>query len=347
MSRIYLDWNATAPLRPEAKAAMIAAMELVGNPSSVHAEGRAAKALRERARGQIAAALGADGADVIFTSGATEAAALACAGRGLACAAVEHDAVLAWCDASLPVVPSGRVVVADPARTALQLANSETGIVQDLPEGLAVCDLTQGFGKLPIAFNWLGCQMGLVSAHKLGGPKGIGALVLRQGLDIISQMRGGGQEMGRRAGTENLIGIAGFAAAAEAAMRDLARGVWEEVAQIRNILDSALSSFGFETISVGNDAARLPNTLCLIAPGWKGETQVMAMDLAGFAISAGSACSSGKVKASRTLKAMGFDEALAGQAIRVSLGPGVTREDVLRFAEVWGREYARIRSRAM
>lgn len=347
MSRIYLDWNATAPLRPEAKAAMIAAMELVGNPSSVHAEGRAAKALRERARGQIAAALGADGADVIFTSGATEAAALACAGRGLACAAVEHDAVLAWCDASLPVVPSGRVVVADPARTALQLANSETGIVQDLPEGLAVCDLTQGFGKLPIAFNWLGCQMGLVSAHKLGGPKGIGALVLRQGLDVTSQMRGGGQEMGRRAGTENLIGIAGFAAAAEAAMRDLARGVWEEVAQIRNILDSALSSFGFETISVGNDAARLPNTLCLIAPGWKGETQVMAMDLAGFAISAGSACSSGKVKASRTLKAMGFDEALAGQAIRVSLGPGVTREDVLRFAEVWGREYARIRSRAM
>lgn len=347
MSRIYLDWNATAPLRPEAKAAMIAAMELVGNPSSVHAEGRAAKALRERARGQIAAALGADGADVIFTSGATEAAALACAGRGLACAAVEHDAVLAWCDASLPVVPSGRVVIADPARTALQLANSETGIVQDLPEGLAVCDLTQGFGKLPIAFNWLGCQMGLVSAHKLGGPKGIGALVLRQGLDVTSQMRGGGQEMGRRAGTENLIGIAGFAAAAEAAMRDLARGVWEEVAQIRNILDSALSSFGFETISVGNDVARLPNTLCLIAPGWKGETQVMAMDLAGFAISAGSACSSGKVKASRTLKAMGFDEALAGQAIRVSLGPGVTREDVLRFAEVWGREYARIRSRAM
>lgn len=347
MNRIYLDWNATAPLRPEAKAAMIAAMELVGNPSSVHAEGRAAKALQERARGQIAAALGADGADVIFTSGATEAAALACAGRGLACAAVEHDAVLAWCDVSLPVAPSGRVVVADPARTALQLANSETGIVQDLPEGLAVCDLTQGFGKLPIAFNWLGCQMGLVSAHKLGGPKGIGALVLRQGLDVTSQMRGGGQEMGRRAGTENLIGIAGFAAAAEAAMRDLARGVWEEVAQIRNILDSALSSFGFETISVGNDVARLPNTLCLIAPGWKGETQVMAMDLAGFAISAGSACSSGKVKASRTLKAMGFDEALAGQAIRVSLGPGVTREDVLRFAEVWGREYARIRSRAM
>lgn len=347
MSRVYLDWNATAPLRAEAKAAMLGAMEIVGNPSSVHAEGRAAKALRERARGQIAAALGADGADVVFTSGATEAAALACAGRGLVCAPVEHDAVVAWCDASLPVEPSGRVIVADPARSALQLANSETGILQELPEGLAVCDLTQGFGKLPIAFNWLGCQMGLVSAHKLGGPKGIGALVLRQGLDIAAQIRGGGQEMGRRAGTENLIGIAGFAAAAEAAMRDLANGVWEEVAQIRNILDSALSSFGFETISVGNGVARLPNTLCLIAPGWKGETQVMAMDLAGFAVSAGSACSSGKVKASRVLKAMGFDEARAGQAIRLSIGPGVSREDVLRFAEVWGREYARIRSRNM
>lgn len=345
VSRVYLDWNATAPLRPEARAAMIAAMDVVGNPSSVHAEGRAAKALREKARGQIAAALGAEGADLVFTSGATEAAALACAGRGLVCAEVEHDAVLAWCAADLAVDGRGWVTVSDPARTALQLANSETGIVQDLPEGLAVSDLTQGFGKLPIAFNWLGCQMGLVSAHKLGGPKGIGALVLRRGLDIAAQMRGGGQEMGRRAGTENLIGIAGFAAAAEAAVRDLANGVWEEVAEVRNILDSALSTLGFETISVGIDVARLPNTLCVIAPGWKGETQVMAMDLAGFAISAGSACSSGKVKASRTLKAMGYDEALAGQAIRLSIGPGVTREAVLRFAEAWGRDYARIRSR--
>ncbi len=345
MSRVYLDWNATAPLRPEARAAMISAMEVVGNPSSVHAEGRAAKALREKARGQIAAALGAEGADIVFTSGATEAAALACVGRGLVCADIEHDAVAAWCEAGLAVDAAGKASVTDPARAALQLANSETGIVQDLPEGLAVSDLTQAFGKLPMAFNWLGCEMGLVSAHKLGGPKGIGALVLRRGLEVAAQMRGGGQEMGRRAGTENLIGIAGFAAAAEAAMRDLANGVWEEVAQVRNILDSALSSLNFETISVGNGAVRLPNTLCVIAPGWKGETQVMAMDLAGFAISAGSACSSGKVKASRTLRAMGFDEARAGQAIRLSIGPGVTRDEVLRFAEVWGREYARIRSR--
>ncbi len=324
---------------------MIAAMEVQGNPSSVHAEGRAAKALIERARAQVAAALGAEGADIVFTSGATEAAALACAGRGLVCAAVEHDAVAAWCDVSLPVDGDGRVTVSDPGRTALQLANSETGVMQDLPEGLAVSDLTQAFGKLPIAFNWLGIEMGLVSAHKLGGPKGIGAVVVKRGVEVSPQIRGGGQEMGRRAGTENLIGIAGFGAAAEAAARDLADGVWDRVAELRNTLNQALSGIGFNTISVGNSVRRLPNTLCLIAPGWKGETQVMAMDLAGFAISAGSACSSGKVRASRVLRAMGFDEGRASQAIRVSLGVQTTEDEVLRFAEAWGRDYARVLAR--
>ncbi|HLQ18008.1 MAG TPA: aminotransferase class V-fold PLP-dependent enzyme, partial [Tabrizicola sp.] len=236
--------------------------------------------------------------------------------------------------------------VSDRGRTALQLANSETGILQDLPQGLAVSDLTQAFGKVPMAFNWIGCDMGLVSAHKLGGPKGIGALVVRQGIEVPAQLKGGGQEMGRRAGTENLIGIAGFAAAAEAAARDLANGLWDEVAELRNILESELSAAAKETISVGNGSPRLPNTLCLIAPGWKGETQVMAMDLAGFAVSAGSACSSGKVRASRVLTAMGFSEALAGQAIRVSLGPGVTKDDVLRFAKAWTAAYAKARARA-
>ncbi|MEO8242971.1 MAG: aminotransferase class V-fold PLP-dependent enzyme [bacterium] len=345
MRRAYLDHNATTPLRAEARAAMLAAMDVAGNPSSVHSEGRLAKGLIERARAQVAAALGAEGADVVFTSGATEAAALACAGRGLDCAEVEHDAVSVWCDARLPVDGAGRVRVADSSRTALQLANSETGIVQDLPEGLAVSDLTQGFGKLPIAFNWLGVGRGLVSAHKLGGPKGVGALVVQRGLEVAPQIKGGGQEMGRRAGTENLIGIAGFGAAAEAAARDLADGVWDRVSELRNTLDQALSAFGFDTISVGNSARRLPNTLCVIAPGWKGETQVMAMDLAGFAISAGSACSSGKVRASRVLRAIGFDEGRAAQAIRISLGPQTTEDEVLRFAEVWGREYRRILAR--
>ncbi|MGQ0565777.1 MAG: cysteine desulfurase family protein [Gemmobacter sp.] len=346
MRRVYLDWNATAPLRPEARAAMAAAMDVVGNPSSVHAEGRAARALVERARAQVATALGASGSDLVFTSGATEAAALACAGRGLRCAEIEHEAVLAWCEAGLPVDGAGRVQAGDPGRMALQLANSETGVLQDLPPGLAVSDLTQGFGKVALAFDWLGCDMGLVSAHKLGGPKGIGALVLRRGVDVPPQLRGGGQEMGRRAGTENLIGIAGFgAAAAAAAARDLADGVWERVGQLRNILEQALSADLNETNFVGYAGQRLPNTLCLLAPGWKGETQVMAMDLAGFAVSAGSACSSGKVRASRVLRAMGYGEAEAGSAIRISLGPATTEDEVLRFAEAWLKGYRRHRAR--
>ena len=344
--RIYLDWNATAPLRDEARSAMVAAMDLLGNPSSVHAEGRAAKSLLERARGQILSALGADGADLVFTSGATEAAAMACAGRDLSCSPVEHEAVASWCEADLNTDIRGRVEVTIPGRMALQLANSETGIIQDLPEGLAVSDLTQGFGKLPLAFNWLGVEAGLISAHKLGGPKGIGALVLRRGTDLPARLLGGGQEMGRRAGTENLIGIAGFAAAAEAAARDLANGVWDEVAEIRNILETALSAGADGIISVGQGGPRLPNTLCVIAPGWKGETQVMAMDLAGFAVSAGSACSSGKVRASKVLRAMGFDEEQAGQALRISIGPGVREDDVLRFAESWTKAYAKARARA-
>lgn len=345
MPRTYLDWNATTPLRAEARVAMTQAMDIVGNPSSVHAEGRAAKALVERARAQVTAALGAEGADIVFTSSATESAALACAGRGLRCAPVEHDAVASWCQTDLAVDHSGQVSVPDPSQSALQLANSETGVMQTLPQGLALTDLTQAFGKVPLAFNWLGVDMGLVSAHKLGGPKGIGALVIRRGLDVTPQMRGGGQEMGRRAGTENLIGIAGFGAAAEAASRDLANGVWDEVAQLRNILETALSSGTNGTISIGKDGPRLPNTLCLIAPGWKGETQVMAMDLAGFAVSAGSACSSGKVRSSRVLQAMGFDGELAAQAIRISIGPGVTKDAILRFADTWLALYAKALAR--
>jgi cysteine desulfurase len=344
--RVYLDWNATTPLRAEARAAMIAAMDVVGNPSSVHAEGRAAKSLMEKSRGQIAAALGADGADIVFTSGATEAAALACAGRTLHCADIEHEAVSAWCAPDLVVDAAGQVAVPEPSIAALQLANSETGIVQTLPEGLAVSDLTQAFGKLPLAFNWMGCDMGIVSAHKLGGPKGVGALILRRGLDVAAQLRGGGQEMGRRAGTENLIGIAGFAAAAEAAARDLADGVWERVSGIRNILESALSAEANETISVGKGGARLPNTICLVTPGWKGETQVMQMDLAGFAVSAGSACSSGKVRESRVLRAIGFDQVAAASVLRISIGPETTEEQVLRFADAWTAQLRRARARA-
>lgn len=344
-ARLYLDWNASTPLRPQARAAMIAAMELCGNASSIHAEGRAARGLIETSRARIAAALGADGADVVFTSGATEAAALGARGLDLQCAGVEHDAVAAWCRVDLPTDAQGRVTVPDPARSALQLANSETGIVQELPAGLALSDLTQAFGKIPFAFNWLGCQRGLISAHKLGGPKGIGALVVRRGLEVAAQIRGGGQEMGRRAGTENLIGIAGFAAAAEAAAQDLAAGVWQRVAEIRNILEQALEAECPGIILLGKGQPRLPNTISLLAPGWKGETQVMAMDLAGFAVSAGSACSSGKVSASRVLAAMGLDPVRAGSALRISIGPDLAEGEALRFAAAYAKGWQRSRER--
>ncbi|WP_170765926.1 cysteine desulfurase family protein [Ruegeria lacuscaerulensis] len=346
MNRVYLDYNATAPLRPEARDAMIAAMDVCGNPSSVHAEGRAAKALVERARAQIAAAFGADGADIVFTSGSTEGAALTLAGRGIHGAAVEHDAVRSWTVEDLSVSQSGRVQILEPENSTLQLANSETGIIQPLPKGLAVTDATQAFGKLPVAFNWMDVQMALISAHKLGGPKGIGAVVMKRGTDLPAQIKGGGQEMGRRSGTENVVGITGFGAAAEAAAKDLANGVWEQVAEFRNILEKALEAGSKSTIFVGKDQDRLPNTLCFATPGWKGETQVMQMDLSGFAISAGSACSSGKVRASAVLTAMGYDEVTAASAIRVSLGPRTSEEDVLRFAETWLEKEKKHRARA-
>ena len=346
MARIYLDHNATAPLRPEARAAMIAAMELVGNPSSVHAEGREAKAVLERARAQVAAALGAGEGDIVFTSGATEAAALALRGRNLAAAGVEHDAVRAWTEERLAVDADGGVAVPDPGASTLQLANSETGVMQDLPHGLAVSDLTQGFGKVPFSFSWSGVTLGFVSAHKIGGPRGAGALVMPRGTDPEPILRGGGQEMGWRAGTENLAAIAGFGAAAEAAMRDLDAGSWDRVAQLRNILEKTIEAAAKETIFVGKAGRRLPNTSCFVMPGWKGETQVMQMDLAGFAVSAGSACSSGKVRASHVLRAMGFDAADAASAIRVSLGPATTEDEVARFCEAWIAGYRRHRNRA-
>jgi cysteine desulfurase len=344
--RVYLDWNATAPLRPEARAAMAAAMDALGNPSSVHAEGRAARAIVERARAQVAAATGCLAGEVVFTSGATEAAALALAGRELAAAAVEHDCVAAWTDASLPVEGDGRVAVAEPARSVLQAANSETGVMQELPRGLACVDAVQAVGKVPFAFDWSGARAAIVSAHKLGGPKGVGAILLAPGAETAPLLRGGGQETGRRAGTENLVGIAGFGAAIAAAAAEVAAGVWEAVGEVRNILEDALASAASTTIFVGKGARRLPNTSCVAVAGWKGETQVMQMDLAGFAISAGSACSSGKVRASRVLRAMGLDPETAASAIRVSIGPTTTRDEVLAFAAAWERHYRRFRAKA-
>lgn len=352
--RVYLDWNATAPLRPEARDAMLAALDVAGNPSSVHAEGRRARGIVERARGQVAALVGCKPGEVVFTSGATEAAGVLAhvPPHGAVCVEdTAHDAVFAHFD--LTHVATGHNVL------AMGLANSETGVITDPPEktddgwpygayhaASLFLDVTQAVGRIPWSFHWSGADLACLSAHKLGGPKGVGALIVRDGLDIGAIQKGGGQELGRRSGTENVAGIAGFGAAAEAAMRDLDAGVWAEVEKLRNILESTLASGAKETIFVGIDAPRLPNTSCFATPGWKGETQVMQMDLAGFAVSSGSACSSGKVKAPRVLRAMGLDDRAAESALRVSLGPATTEDDVLRFAEAWLKHEKKFRQRA-
>ncbi len=315
---------------------MLRAMDALGNPSSVHAEGRAAKAILETARRQVAVAAGAMAGDVVFTSGATEAAGLALAGGGFVGSGAEHPCVLAWVD-----VGSG-----DASRTALQLANNETGVISDLPEGLGFTDAVQGFGKIAFGFDWSGARFAAISAHKIGGPKGVGALLVKSGVEVASLVKGGGQESGRRAGTENLIGIAGFGAAAEAAARDVDVGLWNAVRDLRDGLEDRLLRNAPDAIVVGYEMNRLPNTICLAVPGWKGETQVMQMDLAGFAISAGSACSSGKVRPSRVLQAMGYDDLTATSAIRVSFGPSTKAEELDAFAGAWLAQYQRFRAKA-
>lgn len=391
MSRIYLDHNATTPLRLEAREAMVAAMDVVGNPSSVHAEGRRAKMLVERARAQVAELVGCKPQQVIFTSSATEAAALAVAqkdrhGGVFAALPTEHDCLGVWSERELDALTnkagalcskgasvflntlietSGgmeRGSMAPTALVALSAANSETGILS--PEGKVVgsgkfhaltsgahyystvCDITQMAGKMPVIYGDVTPSYAILSAHKMGGPKGIGALINFTAEDPAPMLRGGGQEMNRRSGTENIIGIAGFGAAAEAAGRDVAAERWDEVAYFRNILENTIAAASKQTIFVGKDVARLPNTSCMLTPGWKGETQVMQMDLAGFAVSAGSACSSGKVKASKVLLAMGYDEAEATSAIRVSLGLETTENDVRRFADAWAAKFEKHQKRA-
>jgi cysteine desulfurase len=348
VNRVYFDHNATTPLREEARLAMIAAMDVVGNPSSVHLEGRAAKMLVERARVQVAELVGCLPTQVVFTGSATEAAALAVAqkdrhGGRFVSLPTEHDCFLAWDEGG----DDGS------ALHAISAANSETGVLQPAVvsnaevDGAVVCDITQVAGKMPVIYAQDGKPSYMIlSAHKLGGPKGVGALINFTADDPEAILRGGGQEMGRRSGTENVIGIAGFGAAAQAAGQDVASGAWERVAELRIILEKTLESASKKTIFVGKGLNRLPNTSCILTPGWKGETQVMQMDLAGFAVSAGSACSSGKVRASRVLTAMGYSDELAACAIRVSLGLSNTEEEVLRFADVWAQKLKKHEARA-
>ncbi len=344
MSRIYLDHNATTALRPEARQAMNDAMDVLGNPSSVHKEGREAKALLERARATLGEAVGASGADIMFTSGATEAAALALHGRGVKCSGVEHPCVLAYCEEVLELEDG--LIVDKGEDIARQHANSETGVIQRKALPVYFEDAVQAFGKWPYAFSWRRAKTGVISAHKIGGPKGVGALILDSSLDLEPIIHGGGQEGARRAGTENLIGICGFAAAAQAASEDLSRGIWDEIAEFRNAFEAMLLDAIADLEIVGRENDRLPNTSCLLVPGWKGETQVMQMDLAGFAISAGSACSSGKVRVSKTLQAMGYDDASASSAIRVSLGPQNTKEELEAFANSYIEHYKKWKQKA-
>jgi cysteine desulfurase len=369
--RVYLDWNATAPLRPEARAAMLAAMDAVGNPSSVHAEGRAARAIVERARGQVAALVGCEPGEVVFTSGATEAIDLALGDSPTVAWPCDHDSVLAHASADITrlgcsgqaEIPHHRPDLPHAGRppgfegfgsAALSYASGETGVVQPFhdflgftvsmfPPFFSLCDISQAVGRIPlgiydnkVCLGESGLDYAVCSAHKIGGPKGVGALCLLCEVEPARALRGGGQESGRRAGTENVVGIAGFGAAAEAARRDLEAGVWARVARLRDQLEARLESAAPDLIIMGRGASRLPNTSCFALPGWPGETQVMQMDLAGFAVSAGSACSSGKVeRASRVLLAMGFDERTASSSLRVSLGPTTTEAEVMAFAEAW------------
>lgn len=350
----YLDHNATTPVRPEAAAAVAAALARVGNPSSVHAAGRAARRDVERARERLAALVGAAPEEVVFTSGGTEANNLALrgAGRAVVVSAIEHDSVLNAVEAPL-VVPATRAGIVDldalaamlpeGALVSLMLANNETGIVQPVAEaaalvhargGLLHVDAVQAAAKVPVEMRALGADMMTLSAHKLGGPQGVGALVTRA--EVAAQLRGGGQERGRRAGTENVPGIAGFGAAASAG------GDYGRLAVLRDAIESELAG---EAVFFGCGATRLPTTTCLALPGVPAETQVIALDLAGVMVSAGSACSSGKVRPSHVLTAMGVGADLAASAIRVSLGWTSVAADVEAFLRAWRQMRDRVAQR--
>ncbi len=366
---IYADYNATAPVRPEAKEAMLAALEAGANPSSVHGPGRAARKLLEQARSQVAVAIGARAQDVVFTSGGTEANALALNGivaqlEGqctLLVSAIEHEAVTKNAGyAGVPVetvyVTADGVIDLDWLRDrlakwdlakdgmpilALMMANNETGVIQPVAEaaamvrdagGLTHCDAVQGLGKVMVNVGLLGVDYLALSAHKVGGPQGVGALWVRSGAPLKPVLFGGGQERSLRSGTENLSGIVGFGAATEAAVRDMPK--LQALAEHRDAMEARLIAEADVTV-FGKGAERLAQTSNFAIPGFRAETQVMAMDLGGVAVSSGSACSSGKVKRSLVLAAMGTSDVLAESAIRVSFGWASQPSDFDAIAEVW------------
>jgi cysteine desulfurase len=366
--RVYLDWNATTPLRPEAREAMAAAWDHLGNPSSVHAEGRQARRLVEDARAAVSGAVGALPRNVVFTSGGTEANALAltpglrrAAGlpvERLVVSAIEHASVLAGgrfpaaATGTLGVTRSGLVDLSrlrtllesgPPALVSVMLANNETGAVQPVAEvaeivhaagGLLHVDAIQALGKIIFDINTINADLVTLAAHKIGGPKGVGALVLAEGTAGFEPLlRGGGQERGHRAGTENVAGIAGFGAAAKAAIAALDHEA-NRLERLRDRLESGLCQTP-DAVVFAADAQRLPNTTLFTVPGLRAETAVIGFDLAGIAVSSGSACSSGKVQPSHVLEAMGVGPELAQGAVRLSLGWSTSEADVDLALKAW------------
>lgn len=356
----YLDHNATSPLRPAAFDAMVEALRAGGNPSSVHRAGRTARSWLDGARRQVAALIGALPTEIVFTSGGTEANTMAIAGSGrrrVLVSAVEHDSVLKAA-AKVEVIPVDAEGIVDlaalermlalsdePALVSVMLANNETGVLQPIADVVRLarqagafvhCDAVQAAGKVHVDLHGLGVDYLGLSAHKLGGPTGVGALAMRSGAPFAPDRRGGGQESNRRAGTENVAGIAGFGAAAEASREGLA------VDGLRDRLERALLAIAPDALVFGASAPRLGNTSCISMPGVKAETQVMALDLAGVCVSAGAACSSGKVHRSAVLAAMGVEDAVADTAIRISCGWNTDLDDIERLIAAWRDLYIRV-----
>jgi cysteine desulfurase len=357
LMRTYLDHNATSPLKPAARHAMAAAFDRPGNASSIHAEGRKARALIDGAREAIARSLGVLPAMVVFTSGGTEANNFAIHGapvERLAVSAVEHPSVIEAAKARglaleiIPVDHSGLVKLDElrailkrsplPTLISVMLVNNETGVIQPIRDiveiarsanALVHTDAVQAFGKMPVNFALLGCDLMTISAHKLGGPMGVGALVIREGLCLAVQMDGGGQELRRRAGTENLPAIAGFAAAVDRAPLNRAA--------LRDSLEEALRALSLDVVIFGSDVERIGNTSCFSLPGFAADMALIGLDLEGIAVSSGSACSSGKVARSHVLAAMAVPPELSTGAIRVSLGWNSTAEDIANFIAAWRR----------
>jgi cysteine desulfurase len=356
----YLDHNATSPLRPAAFDAMAAALRAGGNPSSVHRAGRTARSLIDGARRQVAALVGALPAEVVFTSGGTEANNMAIDGSGrkrVLASAIEHDSVLkAAPDAEIIPVDGNGVVdlgalerllalPGEPALVSVMFANNETGVLQPIADvvrlarqagALVHCDAVQAAGKVRVDLHGLGVDYLSLSAHKLGGPTGVGALAIRSGAPFAPDRRGGGQESNRRAGTENVAGIAGFGAAADASREGLM------VEGLRDRMERSLLAIAPGARVFGVGAPRLGNTSCISMPGVKAETQVMALDLAGLCVSAGAACSSGKVHRSAVLLAMGVEDAVAETAIRISCGWNTESDDIERLIAAWRDLYIRV-----